>query len=1069
MANLVSPGVAVSVIDETFYDTAGAGTVPLIVIATHRNKQHPSGTGVAAGTLPENAGKLFLLSSQREAVQTFGYPKFYSDEIGTPLHGLELNEYGLHAIHQYLSVANRVYAINANIDLGQLTPNRYEPRSVAKSGTFWLDTYSTSFGVFTSNGGANPAAAWKSNKTRVIDTVSEIEKIILGTAQVDDTAIDVVLVDPSTLVINGTSIQVSGTLDQIINTINTTNITNIKAESYRLAEKSSLIIKNMNGGDLSLVGTNSVVFDSLGLKNDPYLVPKAELGELGDFGIITMGKDNVIYQKLIPQNFSGYPDSNATASYFIVGSAAWKMASPTVAIGTGFTPDTIHDNDSIIINGEAPIVLGTLTTIDDVVMAINLANVKNIVASKYSNNQLKLVNTAGESITVQNGVGAPLNSLGLSSVKGNELYYSSHTQYPSGSVTGDVWIKTTEYNNGAKWEIKVLSSATNKWTKISAPLIGNITPNAGESQEAADDRKASDTYGNALGTGSLYVRYNLYGTSGNAIASHEIRRYTGKKWETLVYEAKNTEPTSAPEDGAYWYSEDFKVDIMINKNGSEWVGYRKHNYTSLTDVEGPFVQATAPTEQRDGTPLVENDLWIDTSDLENYPCIYRYNEPTNKWIKVDNTDQTTPMGIVFDDARANSGPRLLPDDTYSAYSEDNKDLVLSNYVDPDCTDPRLYPDGTLLFNLRFSTLNVKQWKPMYFAYDYDGNDYTVVDSYNVGDAVFPAVEHAGRWVTVSGLKTDGSPYMWRKSQRAMIVRALQETIMSNEDARAESVYFNLIACPGYIETLDELIQLNIDKKETAFIIADSPPRLKPDAQSIQTWANPINDGQTLPNSEDSLGKTDAYSSVYYPWGMGTNYDGSNIFVPPSTLMLRVFAKSDASSYPWMAPVGFTRGLVDNATTVGYLTDENEFKTVILNQGQRDVLYVNRINPIAYIPNRGLVAYGQKTLYGNNSALDRINVARLVNYVRYNIELLAKNYLFEPNVKFTRDSVKITMDKFLSGLISTYGLYDFVTICDESNNTSFRINRNELWIDLAIQPVQSIEFIYIPIRLVNENT
>jgi phage tail sheath protein FI len=166
----------------------------------------------------------------------------------------------------------------------------------------------------------------------------------------------------------------------------------------------------------------------------------------------------------------------------------------------------------------------------------------------------------------------------------------------------------------------------------------------------------------------------------------------------------------------------------------------------------------------------------------------------------------------------------------------------------------------------------------------------------------------------------------------------------------------------------------------------------------------------------------------------------------------------------MAPAGFTRGLVTNASSVGYLTEEGEFKAAILNQGQRDTLYINKINPIAYIPNRGLVVYGQKTRHNLDTSLDRINVARLINYLRFNLDNISKPFLFEPNDFQTREAVKVLFERYLGDLVGLRGLYDFIVVCDESNNTPERIDRHELWVDVAIQPVQAIEFIYIPVRI-----
>jgi phage tail sheath protein FI len=176
------------------------------------------------------------------------------------------------------------------------------------------------------------------------------------------------------------------------------------------------------------------------------------------------------------------------------------------------------------------------------------------------------------------------------------------------------------------------------------------------------------------------------------------------------------------------------------------------------------------------------------------------------------------------------------------------------------------------------------------------------------------------------------------------------------------------------------------------------------------------------------------------------------------------AQNDQVAYPWFAPAGFQRGLVTNATSVGFLSPAGEFVPVILNQGQRDVLYTNEINPIAFIPGRGLIVFGQKTLSPTTTALDRINVARLANYLKYNLDVLLKPYLFEQNDSHTQSSAKTTVERFLQGLVALRALNDFVVICDSTNNTPDRIDQNQLWIDILIQPLKAIEFIYVPVRI-----
>ena len=115
---------------------------------------------------------------------------------------------------------------------------------------------------------------------------------------------------------------------------------------------------------------------------------------------------------------------------------------------------------------------------------------------------------------------------------------------------------------------------------------------------------------------------------------------------------------------------------------------------------------------------------------------------------------------------------------------------------------------------------------------------------------------------------------------------------------------------------------------------------------------------------------------------------------------------------------------------------------------------------------GIVNFGQYTRARNASALDRINVARLVAYLRRQLSLLVKPFLFEPNDRITRNEIKQATESFLLELVGQRALYDFLVVCDETNNTPTRVDRSELWLDIAIEPVKAVEFIYIPLRLKN---
>jgi hypothetical protein len=433
--------------------------------------------------------------------------------------------------------------------------------------------------------------------------------------------------------------------------------------------------------------------------------------------------------------------------------------------------------------------------------------------------------------------------------------------------------------------------------------------------------------------------------------------------------------------------------------------------------------------------------------------IYKWNYTTMKWVLVDNSDQSTEAGILFDDARwgIDGGTSTTP--TTSSIVE----LLSSNFLDVDAPNPALYPRGMLLWNLRRSGFNVKRFV----------RDYVNVEADNIRMSGSPSMSayYPHRWVSEAGNQEDGSGTFGRKAQRKVAVQALQALVNANQQIRdEESRVFNLIACPGYPELVGEMVSLNYDRGLTSFVVADTPARLTPDATSLSNWGNNVNGA--LEDNDLGLVSSDEYLGFFYPWGFTSDNIGNNVVVPPSFMMLRTIALSDNVSYPWFAPAGTRRGGITNATAVGYVTSEGEFQSVALNNGQRDTLASIKVNPLTFITGTGLVNYGQYTRAKNASSLDRINVARLVIYLRRQFAQLAKPYVFEPNDTITRNEIKGAAESLLLELVGQRALYDYLVVCDTSNNTPARIDRSELYLDVAIEPVKAVEFIYIPLRLKN---
>jgi hypothetical protein len=178
--------------------------------------------------------------------------------------------------------------------------------------------------------------------------------------------------------------------------------------------------------------------------------------------------------------------------------------------------------------------------------------------------------------------------------------------------------------------------------------------------------------------------------------------------------------------------------------------------------------------------------------------------------------------------------------------------------------------------------------------------------------------------------------------------------------------------------------------------------------------------------------------------------GLYMYAPPSGFIAAKMASTDADIGPWGAPAGFNRGIINNAVDLA----------ISPNQRQRDELYHYRFNPIAKFPDQGLVVFGQKTLLNQPSAFDRINVRRTFLYLEKIVKSVMKFFLFENNTVFTRTRIINTLTPFFQRIKAADGLYDFLIVCDERNNTPEVIDNNELIVDIYLKPVRTAEFILV---------
>jgi len=1084
---LVSPGVQVSVIDESFYTPAEPGTTPLIFVATKENKANPGNTGIAPGTLAANANKVYLVSSQRELSETFGDPLFYTDANNNPIHGGEQNEYGLQAAYSYLGVSNRAYIVRADIDLGAITASATATAGDPTDGSYWFDIDNSFYGIFEWNGAAGTTTGGQSFSNKVPTVITDTTKVVDfdgedytpkgSVGAVGDYAVVAVTNvnrmwfknssgvwvevgsaawKASWPVVTGTNSNPTLVVGRTINfdlasdssgvvavTLTGTSLSTLKTDintamtgtgvTADVVNSRLVIYNNGSTSDLLSIYGDDATFTLLGITQRDYYSPRL----------------NIAPHTSVPEFKTNDTQPRPSGSVWVKTTspnlgAKWSVkrySSDTEIWST--IPAPIYDTNHAAIysldnaGGGANLVEGDIYIQSNI--AEDSASAKLATFKLFRRNASGATSIRSSRITASTfPAGSWTFTISESRVNSATMSSASTIAFTSTGAVSDADLIANAINAAALTNVTASVDSQNRIT-ISHATGGEIRLVDGTSDPLGNIFAVYDATDPSTTT-------NFYdapdGTAGSYVAT---------LWKALTYTASETEPTTTPADGALWYSSVVdEVDIMIH-NGTTWVGYQNFN-ASYADCDplGPIVAATQPTEQSDGSSLVDGDLWISTADTENYPGIYRYNGLTSKWVQLDKSDQTTESGVLFADARYN---------TAGANSDEAgaiADLLTSNYLDPDAPDPALYPKGMLLWNLRRSGFNVKRFE----------RDYVDINAVNTR---FSDQSMAGyyphRWVTESSNNEDGSGAFGRIAQRKVVVQKLQAAVNNNDEARDdETRLFNLIATPGYPELIGEMISLNYDRGLTAFVVGDSPMRLQPTTTSISNWATNVN--LAVEDNDIGLVSRDEYLGVYYPSGFTSDNAGNNIVVPASHMVLRTIALNDQVAYPWFAPAGTRRGGVTNASATGYINAEGEFVSIALNEGQRDTLYQSNVNPITFLNGAGLVVFGQKTRARNASALDRINVARLVIYLRSQLKTLAKPYIFEPNDKITRDEIKQQVESLLVELIGLRAIYDYLVVCDESNNTPNRIDRNELYVDIAIEPVKAIEFIYIPLRLKN---
>ena len=690
---LISPGVQVTVSDESQYTPTAAGSVAYILLATAQDKRNPSGA-LAPYTTAANANKLFNITSQRELVANFGNIEFRVDSADNPLNGDERNEYGLLAAYSALGVSNQINVQRADVDLDQLTGTSVRPTGTPSDGTYWLDVSedATNWGIYelyedqftlqtprviTSTdqvSGTVPLSSVGAIGEYAVVTTSTSNPIYLkgydntwalvGSDDWKDRVpvITGAIANPANLAIgnkmrlNGINVTLTGTtVTSVASDINGAAITGVSARTNSSGQL-EIFADSLaaSSGNLALAN-GSLQIEKGGTNGIGGVDASMKLGIFNGEGI--SGNSRTLLGPVVAfDSYRNVPAWKSTDTNPRPYGSVWFKTSAT---GNGanygikeydsnldsFVLQTapLYASDTAAIYGLSPVAggsdlpAGTLYVQYDT-LATNTATFK--LYRKNVAGILKITGTvAGGSAVYTNG-----NSFTM------EVSVPGVATTQSATITG------------------IGATATTLVAKILAANLPNIVASIESSGAISITHLAGGTIKFTYGTGTPL-------TTAGIISDNQIQVisagsvFLASPFKPLTYTFSTTAPFSDPaEDTLWYYNTALEVDILIN-DGSGFKGYQnvvndaRGFDLSATDPDGPILSASEPIYQGDGTtPIVAGDLWIDTSDLENYPVIYRYNG--TEFELIDNTDQVSSDGILFADARwaANGTTNPIVDD-----------------------------------------------------------------------------------------------------------------------------------------------------------------------------------------------------------------------------------------------------------------------------------------------------------------------------------------------------------------------------------------------------------------------
>ena len=615
---LVSPGVEVTIIDESQYIPAATNSVPYILIATAQNKASAAGTGVAPGTLAANADKVYLITSQRDLAATYGNPFFYKTTTGTPINGYELNEYGLQAAYSFLGVANSAYVMRADLDLSQLVSQAEAPGANPPAGTYWLDTANTRVGVFEWNGAkatvtggqkftnkvpsiitdsskiaedGGPKTSFGSIGDYALVAVSNLNKlyfknrnnewVMVGSPEwhmswptIRGTKSNPEVSDTDTFLLNGNIISINGTdLQAVVDAITTANIGGVSAavvdsriEIYSDGTVDSPQMDSTKSDVIVIAEGSGTVLDDIGIPVGTYYGPALQISP----------------HTTVPRFKLVDPAPRPTGSVWVKTTDVNLGARWRIKLWNTITQDWDPIFAPVYANGE-----DSLYKLDRIGGGANIPAGTVYVQYNFNEDSGTDMSPRVANFKIFRRE-RPLPTSIISKVVSASTFSSSttYTFQLAETLVGEQNLqdfKTISFPaNGAIDDIETMASAIHNagFTNIEASVDAahhtiTIYHKTGGEMRFRD--------GSHLPLKKLFSPYNFTSASGTVNLYRDPQDpdpdfadtswYIASNWKPLVYTASPEAPTALPEDGRLWYSSVMdEVDIMIH-NGTTWVGY----------------------------------------------------------------------------------------------------------------------------------------------------------------------------------------------------------------------------------------------------------------------------------------------------------------------------------------------------------------------------------------------------------------------------------------------------------------------------------------------------------------